>query len=934
MCVRSIFVCILLAVNMMCQGQKTDPVIWEDTSRLDLTPYLTYFVDTSGTYTLNEIRSKNNEFRKLSLNENTYFYPAAVWAKITITSDREVNNKWLVLEGSEYKNEFKSYLDHADVYYVQKDQLLSHHKTGLRVPKKEKSIQKEASITAVPFSIHAGDTTKIYIRVKGANKNYQFRYSTFISDPAIYQIDTNIGMSRAFYSVQAMFLIIGIYVAIFYLFVRHISYLIFAGFCFLYTIHHLHIFPFSNLIDLFFPDNPAVAEPIHAFSEWGSTFFLLLFGYSFSNVKEILPKWSVYYRIILFVYLILCVWGVASFIQEPYPNGKGNFNVALILILPVSIRFVFSSSTLAKIFGIGILWFIFWRVAGITTYIRPFFAVGQLGLLMLYALGLGYQLKVSERERAQANQIKKIDAIKSRFFSNISHEFRTPLTLILSPINKILDNFHSVDSINDDDSFAIKARYLKMMNRNAKRLLQLVNQILDLSKIDQGKMQLSLSKGHLIAHIRTILSPFTYLAEKENISFIYNLPKEIPEALFDSDKIEMIISNLVSNAFKFTPANGEIKVDVLDEGDALTIIISDTGKGMDMTDVERIFERYYQLEANHDLGSGIGLALVKELVDLAHGKIDVQSTPGEGTTFTIYLPYTYSSLPIEGQTENEVLAMENIPEGKNIPGNHSFTEEMEESKPQLPVLLVIEDNLDIQSYIKDELKDGFEVKTADNGESGLQKAINFLPDLIISDIMMPEMNGLDVCRQLKSDIRTSHIPIILLTAKAGKESKIKGLEAGADDYLVKPFDSRELRLKVENAIERSRRLTEKFSNEFGIRRSKTPAKSMDEKFLQKVIAIIDKEIGNEFFSVENLAEEVGFSTSQLNRKLKALVNKSSNQLIRHLRLLRAKELIEQKTASISEIAFTVGFNNLSYFAKSYKESFGVLPSETNSKKQI
>ncbi len=932
MCVRSIIIWIFSVTGIACSAQL--PVLGRDRDSVgwrDLTPQLTYFTDTSGRVTIDQILSENIDFVDSPIREKIFTYPTSIWSKITLTTAQDLSKKWLAVKGLDFKNEMVSYLDYLDVYYVGDNKVKNHYKSGLRVPAKEKPFQLEASVTAVPFSMNAGDTIIAYIRVRSAFKKFQCRYSVLICDPVLNGATNNGVMTRFFYSVQAMFFIIGIYVAIFYLFVRRKSYLIFAGFCFLYTIHHLNIFPYSSLIDLLFRETPYFAEPIHAFSEWGSTFFLLLFGYSFSNVKEILPKWANYYRVILLVYFALCLWGILSFLTEPYPVSKGSFTIALIMVLPISIRFVLSKSTPARIFGIGIIWFIFWRIAGFITFIRPFFGIGQVGLLLLYALGLGYELKENERAKAYANQIKKLDAIKSKFFANISHEFRTPLTLILSPLNKILESKTKAEDIDNDEPLTIKGKYIKMMHRNAVRLLELINQILELSKIDQGKLQLNMVKGHIIAHLRAVIAPFEDLAEKQKIKFRANLPGELPEACYDKERLEIIMVNVLSNAFKFTPENGEISVTVNDKGGALSIKIADTGKGMTADEAEKIFERYYQVEARDDLGTGIGLALVKELVELHKGNIKVKSALGEGTTFIIHLPYLRSIIQPGTEFLKESPGSHETAQTEYTPSANSKSEENTATDHQLPVLLIIEDNIDIQTYIADELAAGFDIKTANDGLSGLEMALSVLPDLIISDIMMPGMDGLEMCGQLKNDIRTSHIPIILLTAKAGKESRIKGLRTGADDYLIKPFDSQVLRLKVENMIEQTRRVQEKFSNELSIRPGKVRMQSMDEKFLQKVMTIIEEEMGNEFFSVDDLAANVGFSTSQLNRKLKALVNETSNQLIRHFRLIRAKELIEQKAASVSEIAYRVGFNNLSYFAKSYKETFGILPSETSRK---
>ncbi|MCB0586418.1 MAG: helix-turn-helix domain-containing protein, partial [Phaeodactylibacter sp.] len=340
-------------------------------------------------------------------------------------------------------------------------------------------------------------------------------------------------------------------------------------------------------------------------------------------------------------------------------------------------------------------------------------------------------------------------------------------------------------------------------------------------------------------------------------------------------------------------------------------------------------DRFYQVEGTESQGTGIGLSLARELVELHNGQISVESVKGQGTTFKVRLPYRREYLPAEAAIPPE---MDEEERPARAAAEGLLFEEggaIDNASPSSgqPLALVVEDNPDLRRYIVENIQNDFLPIVAKDGQMGIDTAIEKIPDIIISDVMMPGKNGFELCSALKADARTSHIPIILLTAKAGQQHKIEGLEQGADDYLTKPFDVRELNVRMANLVEQRRCLRERFSGGFKLQPDKVSLNSMDERFLQSIKEQVEANIGNEFYTVEELARAVGFSRSQLHRKLKALTDKSPNQLIREFRLARAKELLEQKAGSVSEIAYQVGYSNLSYFSKSYKDAFGVSPSE-------
>ena len=542
-------------------------------------------------------------------------------------------------------------------------------------------------------------------------------------------------------------------------------------------------------------------------------------------------------------------------------------------------------------------------------------------------------------KKAEAEKLKELDSLKSTFFANISHEFRTPLTLILGPVQQAMESVPASEPIEEVKDIPVKGRHLEVVRRNALRLQNLVDQLLDLSKLDNGKMRLQVSQGPLVQFIRNLVFSFESLAERKRIHLQTSFPPELEDAFFDRDKWEKILVNLLSNAFKFTPENGTIGVEVESCSAGLRVRISDSGKGMDAGEINKIFDRFYQVEGTEARGTGIGLSLVKELVELHRGQISVESAKGKGTTFKVSLPVARDAFDESAITTSSVSSHDGyLP--VFVDAEHQVDGMAATSPPPLGEagrgrLLIVEDNPDLRSFISETMQGGYQILTAENGKTGLEKAIEKTPDLIISDVMMPIMDGFEMCGFLKKDERTSHIPVILLTAKAGQQHKVAGLETGADAYLTKPFDEKELLVRARNLVEQRRKLRERFAGvgHLGSVRRLAPSEvavtSTDQRFLEKVTAAIEENMDNEFFSVEDLASAVAFSRSQLHRKLKALVGKSPNELIREFRLARAKELLEKGHGNVSEVAMEVGYSSLSYFTRSFKAAFGVAPSEVS-----
>jgi len=574
---------------------------------------------------------------------------------------------------------------------------------------------------------------------------------------------------------------------------------------------------------------------------------------------------------------------------------------------------------------------------------RTWWAYGVYGFLLIGVLYSGYRTRLrqvhlkqqAEMEHFQAEHLAEVDRLKSRFFSNISHEFRTPLTLILGPADQGLESTQEPST----------RQKLYKIKENAKKLLGLVNQLLDFSRLESGMMRLQVSGSDIVRFLRRVEMSFESWAERKHIGLVFQSDAESIPGYFDADKVEKIVNNLISNALKFGHEGGEVTVTVtrfrnqnLDlktqnsiPRSGITISVSDTGPGIAPEQLSHIFDRFYRVDETHATeGTGIGLALTKELVDLHHGTITVQSTPGKGSVFTVTFPIEQSAYEPKEITESAPQIQRR---------EHAEAEASWEEPPPVPatapaegkpIVLVVEDNADLRAYIREYLEADYAVEEAGNGKEGYDRATELVPDIVISDIMMPLMDGMELCRALKQDMRTSHVPVILLTARAGTDSKIEGLEIGADDYVTKPFETRELGVRVRNLIEQRRKLREKFSAGVVLKPGEVAVTSLDDALLKGVMGAVEQGMGDEKFGVEDLSRKIALGRRQLERKLQGLTGLSPAEFIRTMRLQRAHELLVKNAGTVSEIAFQVGFGSPSYFSSCFRERFGYPPSDVKS----
>lgn len=524
----------------------------------------------------------------------------------------------------------------------------------------------------------------------------------------------------------------------------------------------------------------------------------------------------------------------------------------------------------------------------------------------------------AEQEQQQAKRLLELDRLKLKFLTNLSHDFRTPISLISGPVEQLIDG----------EKTNAKLDKLHIIRRNAKRLLNLVNQLLDFRKLEEQEPSLQLSKGEFVSFVKEVSESFRDLSERKHINFSFSSTIQHLVVHFDPDKIERILFNLLSNAFKFTLEGGHISVvleNTPDRGDEqhewITLKVTDSGIGIPKETLDRIYDRFFQNDASAAIlnyGTGIGLSITKEFVKLHGGTIHVESEPDNGTTFTIHIPLSIA-------TETAFAIQPSAPEVEQPVSSKRVGRSAH--KKILPIILLVEDNEDFRFYLKDSLKDNYMVVEAVNGKEGWQKALAHHPQLIISDISMPEVNGIDMVNKLKSDKRTSHIPVILLTALNDQQQQIKGLATGANDYITKPFDFEVLNAKIKSLLELNNAMKSTYVKQITLTGPDVRIHSSDGMLLQEIVLFLEQNIENPQLSVEGLSKQFGMSRSTLYTKLLQIAGQTPVEYIRSFRLERAAVLMEKSNMTIAEIAYQVGFTTPNYFARSFKQKYGMLPSE-------
>ena len=575
--------------------------------------------------------------------------------------------------------------------------------------------------------------------------------------------------------------------------------------------------------------------------------------------------------------------------------------------------------------------------------LSAYFLLFILGVLLLNKVTQNRmkEKQLIKNERTRRNQKEILNKNKLQFFTNISHEFRTPLTLILNPLKDIMRD----KELNLPEQVRSKHNTIY---RNSDRLFRLINELMDLRKLEFDKVRVRASELNLVDFTKNIVLLFKEEALTRNIFLTLDAEIHSINTWADQNMLEKIIFNILSNAMKVTPDNGSINVDLIDNDEDLIlpliseskpvkvveIVISDTGPGLKKEEADKIFERFYQVENLNKTyygGTGIGLEVVSSFVKLHKGEIEVKSKVNEGTTFRIILPKGkehFSEEEIKSFKSEEDTSKKEI---NFIPENQILVEKEQEENKKITTkkytILVVEDNTELRNYLKTELSKSYKVLLANNGAEGLEIAQKSFPDVILTDVIMPEMDGFEFCRRIKTDIKTSHIPLLMLTAKARIDDRIEGIEYGSDAYMTKPFDMRLLTLRLSQLITSRKLIFDKYFSEVSGAKENTNATSIDKEFINKVLAYIGDNISNSSLSVEELANELNLSKSQSYRKIKSLTGQTPNELLRRIRLERAYQILETGSAFISEVGFKVGFSSASYFTKCFKAHFGKLPTD-------
>ncbi len=525
-------------------------------------------------------------------------------------------------------------------------------------------------------------------------------------------------------------------------------------------------------------------------------------------------------------------------------------------------------------------------------------------------------LKIEQLER---KKMEEMDELKSKFFTGISHEFRTPLTLISTPLDQLAKK-HQTD--------IETSHTVGLIKRNAERLLRLINQLLDLSRLEAGQLKLQVHKSDFVQWLKPIVASFESYADSKKLNFDTFIPISPIQFYFDKNKLEHVVLNLLSNAFKF--ASKWVLLSVELDDDMILIRVENDGPTIPKEELDKIFDRFYQYGQNQSAeGTGIGLALVKEFSSIHHGEVSVVSDQ-EKTSFCVTLPIKDSYYEKDIKVELEKTKVFEAVQEQDFQDIPSVVSGKDQEKTNV---LIVEDNLDLRAYMADQLSTDYQVLQAENGRVGLEQSLSEIPDLIITDIMMPEMDGIDLLASIRNDHRTNHIPVIMLTAKSERETRLSGIEKGADHYLSKPFDIEELMVRIRSLISQRERIKSHYYNEFLINPKSEDISSLEDTFLKNSAKVIESELSNHEFTVDQFARELSMSRAQLHRKMKAILGCSASEFIRNFRLKKAYDYLESRKESVSQVAYSVGFNNLSYFTRAFKSVYNIPPSEVCRERQ-
>lgn len=889
---------------------------------LDISPYIGYQESLSDSMDVESVRMLEDGWQPLPTD------PSLQWK----------NGSWLRLDVNNDRDRIAdlSLLIHADeiaIWYVNNDTVIHSSRGGHLISKAYWDSQQHRPIFDSPhsfqFEIKAYNSLSIYVKLgvndQGGRLQAKLANRAFFLDHSTRYFNRTIGTQSFFHGVLGVMLLYHFFIFLTY---RDLSYLYYSLYILGISIALFFSFRMDHLTILAY--HPRWNRVILILGFYLFTFFYTRFLMYFLHQEgwrrdlKLLLQWYEYLILIvgLLSVFLLCLPVFYIRIHHCYWILFPVSLIGLSGLLYISFNYWQSDNGLAKyvagnnffmLFGLAVITGIYYgyNLKGVNTLEASYWGILFLELMIIlqllsFALSLSYKGLETERERIR---LKELDSLKSRFFAGISHEFRTPLTLILGPIRELKA------TINQSSA----RKRLQLAEAHAQKLLSMVNQILDLAQLDQQKLVLQPQSFNLPGLGKLIVASFESIANEKGIKLNFEANKDDYLVYLDKQKIEQVLINLIDNAIKYNESGGEVMVKLwFDKYNHCFIDIKDTGIGITKEALPYVFQLYYQGAQKEGISSsGIGLALVKELVELHNGTIKVDSELGAGTAFRIKIP-----LPaVKGErikTELNPL----INRARVNPNELSNARIGEQAK-----ILLVEDNVDLQFFITSCLQEQYEIVRADNGKQGRSIARKIVPDLIITDVMMPKMDGFTLTKYLKEDEVTSHIPIIILTGKASKESKKEGIRIQADAYLTKPFDKEELILQIQALLDNRKKWTSYFRQSGDSSIKELPFPSIETAFLNKVNSFVKNNLDNEHYSVEQLSRDLRIDRTQLFRKLRAITGKNPSQFIRTYRLQVAYDLLKQRNGTIAEIAFKVGFSTPSYFSRSFKAQFGKTPGE-------
>ena len=863
-----------------------------------------------------------NKFKLDRINPNNVY-----WIRFYI------KNNGSAVETSQYIAQLPTQFPKVDFYLIDSSLGIQYQKTGKFVAFSEKNTIANLFWNFVKVDLTKRDQTLCLIRVEGSRKTTFLNSNIRIwqAEMFYHEVISEVSSDNLFIGLITLLLLYN--GLLFFVVSRdrpHLYYALYLFSIILYFSYTSGIFN-EEIATFLFDTHP---EYFHflKLSPYAITLSYFFFIRYFVETKTEFPKWDIGIQALTILGIVTMGIDTGVLINQEFDFYWSDRIASIYLLLAIIYLTIFlfplSKSRKTKNYII-ILGFtalsigsIIYLATVLTGNQRLFYLkIGYLIELLIFSYGLAYDRRIrlinqqklvvelnknkiqKEKQEIEAKFLKELGAAKSQFYTNITHEFRTPITVILGLAEEI-------QTTSKKQIIAIK--------RNGKQLLQLINQMLALSKLESGREQLKMQQGDVVAFTKYMVESFHSFAATQDIKLEMNTAIDHLKMDYDPEKLQLILSNLIANAIKFTSAGGKVKVALKQIKQQLQIMISDTGEGILEEQLPYIFDRYYQADSiQENTGSGIGLTLVKEYVQMLEGKIELESKLGKGTTFYIQLPI------------NQKVALSSILPSKISPipvATNISSEVSNVSLSERPKILLIEDNKDVLHYLSLFLNNQYDLSFAYDGLEGAKKAIAEIPDLIVSDVMMPHKNGFELCEQIKKDEQTSHIPIILLTAKADFDSKIQGLEFGADVYLSKPFQKQELLVQIARLLEQQRTLQAHYSQLAMLPTDRYQVRKGEASFLYRVQSTLEANLDDENFDIAALCQSLHLSRMQLHRKLKELTGQTTSQYITNLRLKRSKDLLEQSELSIAEVAYQVGFKSQSHFSQVFTREIGQPPS--------